>query len=157
MSMLTTFITPELAFIYASTTSTFSIATFVFGEVKCSHRQYKFPLPVKVVATARRLEMPLPEQYVLLPLWSTGSKDPQNTDADAAFADKTNESEVHVSPSSSDKKKKHDEKAKREAKRKSHVDISTGVRDLSDDFEEFFVNSTNGVNAASAPVTAVGP
>nr|GEW36940.1 hypothetical protein [Tanacetum cinerariifolium] len=30
-------------------------------QVKCSHWQYKFPLPVKVVATARRLEMPLTE------------------------------------------------------------------------------------------------
>nr|GEU33314.1 hypothetical protein [Tanacetum cinerariifolium] len=30
-------------------------------QVKCSHWQYKFPLPVKVVATAGRLEMPLPE------------------------------------------------------------------------------------------------
>nr|GEW46248.1 reverse transcriptase domain-containing protein [Tanacetum cinerariifolium] len=30
-------------------------------QVKCSHWQYKFPLPVKVVATAKRLEMPLPE------------------------------------------------------------------------------------------------
>nr|GEV39336.1 hypothetical protein [Tanacetum cinerariifolium] len=30
-------------------------------KVKCSHWQYKFPLPVKDVATARRLEMPLPE------------------------------------------------------------------------------------------------
>nr|GEV99202.1 hypothetical protein [Tanacetum cinerariifolium] len=30
-------------------------------QVKCSHWQYKFPMPVKVVATARRLEMPLPE------------------------------------------------------------------------------------------------
>nr|GEZ82608.1 hypothetical protein [Tanacetum cinerariifolium] len=30
-------------------------------QVKCSHWQYKFPLPVKVVATARRLEMPLSE------------------------------------------------------------------------------------------------
>nr|GEY16019.1 retrovirus-related Pol polyprotein from transposon TNT 1-94 [Tanacetum cinerariifolium] len=30
-------------------------------EVKCSHWQYKFPLLVKVIATARRLEMPLPE------------------------------------------------------------------------------------------------
>nr|GEY34175.1 hypothetical protein [Tanacetum cinerariifolium] len=29
--------------------------------VKCSHWQYKFPLPVKVVATVRRLEIPLPE------------------------------------------------------------------------------------------------
>nr|GEX88093.1 hypothetical protein [Tanacetum cinerariifolium] len=38
------------------------------------------------------------QQYVLLPLWSTGSKDPQNTDADAAFDVKDNENEVHVSP-----------------------------------------------------------
>nr|GEV36340.1 ribonuclease H-like domain-containing protein [Tanacetum cinerariifolium] len=58
------------------------------------------------------------QQYVLIPLWSTGSKDPQNTDVDAAFDVKENESEVHVSPSSSDKPKKHDEKAKREAKGK---------------------------------------
>nr|GEW05211.1 integrase, catalytic core [Tanacetum cinerariifolium] len=35
--------------------------TKTLGKVKCSHWQYKFPLPVKVVATARRLEMPLPE------------------------------------------------------------------------------------------------
>nr|GFB36509.1 hypothetical protein [Tanacetum cinerariifolium] len=68
-----------------------------------------------------------------------------------------NENEVHVSPSSSDKTKKHNEKAKREAKGKSHVDLSTGVRDLRDDFEIFFVNSTNRVNAASAPVTTLGP
>nr|GFC65280.1 putative ribonuclease H-like domain-containing protein [Tanacetum cinerariifolium] len=66
-------------------------------------------------------------------------------------------SEVHVSPSSSDKPKKHDDKAKREAKGNNHVDMSTGVRDLSDEFEEFSINSTNRVNAASTPVTAVGP
>nr|GFC30514.1 hypothetical protein [Tanacetum cinerariifolium] len=35
--------------------------------------------------------------------------------------------------------------------------LSTRVRDLSDEFEEFFVNSTNRVNAASTPVTAIGP
>nr|GEU96648.1 hypothetical protein [Tanacetum cinerariifolium] len=97
------------------------------------------------------------QQYVLLPLWSTGSKDPQNTDADAAFVDKENEFEVHVSPSSSDKPKKHDEKEKRETKGKSPVELSTGVRNLSDEFEEFSVNITNRVNAASAPVTVVGP
>nr|GEV74844.1 hypothetical protein [Tanacetum cinerariifolium] len=97
------------------------------------------------------------QQYVLLPLWSTGFKDPQNLDADAAFADKKNESEVHVSPRSSDKLKKHDEKAKREAKGKNLVDVSIGVRDLSDEFEEFSVNSTNRVNAANTPITAVGP
>nr|GEV22391.1 ribonuclease H-like domain-containing protein [Tanacetum cinerariifolium] len=65
------------------------------------------------------------QQYVILPLWSTGSKDPQNTYADAAFDVKDNENEVHVSPSSSNQQKKHDEKAKREAKGKRHVDLST--------------------------------
>nr|GEY78952.1 putative ribonuclease H-like domain-containing protein [Tanacetum cinerariifolium] len=97
------------------------------------------------------------QQYVRLPLWSNGSNDPQNTDADVAFDVKEPESEVYISPSSSDKPKKHDEKAKREAKGKSLVDFSTGVRDLSDEFEEFSVNSTNKFNAVSAPVTAVEP
>nr|GEU65495.1 ribonuclease H-like domain-containing protein [Tanacetum cinerariifolium] len=76
---------------------------------------------------------------------------------DAAFDVKANENEVHVSPSSSDTPKKHDEKAKREAKGKILIDLSTRVRDLRDEFEEFSVNITNRVNAASAPVTAVRP
>nr|GFB17256.1 putative ribonuclease H-like domain-containing protein [Tanacetum cinerariifolium] len=63
------------------------------------------------------------QQYVLLPLWSTASKDPQNTNVDAAFDDKKNESKVHVSPSSSYKPNKHDEKAKREAKGKSQIQL----------------------------------
>nr|GEU69305.1 hypothetical protein [Tanacetum cinerariifolium] len=66
------------------------------------------------------------------------------------------ESAVYVSPRSYDKTKKHDDKTKREAKDKSHVDLSTRVRDLSDDFEEFFDNNTNGVNAVNTLVTAVG-
>nr|GEW13261.1 hypothetical protein [Tanacetum cinerariifolium] len=96
------------------------------------------------------------QQYVLLPLWSTGSQDPQNTDADYAFDVKENENEVHVSPSESDKTddKKHNEKAKRDAKEKSHVDLSTGVRDSRAEFEEFSSNSTNRVNAVSAPTNA---
>nr|GEV71273.1 putative ribonuclease H-like domain-containing protein [Tanacetum cinerariifolium] len=72
------------------------------------------------------------QQYVLFPLWSTGSKDPQNTVADTTFEVKEPESTVHVSPSSR-------------------------VKDLSDNFEEFSDNSTNGVNAAGTPVTAVEP
>nr|GEW86453.1 ribonuclease H-like domain-containing protein [Tanacetum cinerariifolium] len=60
------------------------------------------------------------QQYVLLPLWSTSSKDPQNIDDDAAFDVKENENEVHISL-------------------------------------KFFINSTNRVNAASAPVTTAGP
>nr|GEW29506.1 hypothetical protein [Tanacetum cinerariifolium] len=77
------------------------------------------------------------------------SADSQNTDVDVAFDDKESESKVYVSLSSSDKLKKHDEKAKREAKTKSPVELSTGVKDLSDEFEEFSVNSTNRVNAAN--------
>nr|GEW96858.1 ribonuclease H-like domain-containing protein [Tanacetum cinerariifolium] len=91
------------------------------------------------------------------PNHNAGIKETLDVDVDAAFDVKGNENEVHVSPNSSDKPKKHDEKAKRQAKGKSLVDLSTRVRDLSDEFEEFFVNSTNRVNAASAPVTAVGP
>nr|GEX04258.1 ribonuclease H-like domain-containing protein [Tanacetum cinerariifolium] len=59
------------------------------------------------------------QQYVLFTLWFTGSKDPQNTNADATFKVKKPESEVHVSLSSSDKTKKHNDKTKREAKGKN--------------------------------------
>nr|GEU72049.1 copia protein [Tanacetum cinerariifolium] len=97
------------------------------------------------------------QQYVLFPLWSIGSKDPQNTDADTTFEIKEHESAVHVFPSSSAKTKKHDDKTKREAKGKSPVELSTGVRKLSEEFEAFSFNSTNGVNAASTPVTDVEP
>nr|GFB20817.1 hypothetical protein [Tanacetum cinerariifolium] len=107
-------------------------------------------------ACTGRTEAESVQQCVLLPLWSSGSKDPQNTD-NPAFDVKEPESEVHVSLSSCDKTKKHDDKTKREAKEKSPVELSTGVRDLSDDFEEFFDNNTNGVNAASTSVTTVGP
>nr|GEY26943.1 ribonuclease H-like domain-containing protein [Tanacetum cinerariifolium] len=78
-------------------------------------------------------------------------------DADDAFDIKENVSKVHVSPISSDKIKKHDEKEKRKAKGNSHVELSIRVRDLNDEFEEFYVNSTYRVNVASPPVTAVGP
>nr|GFA19117.1 putative ribonuclease H-like domain-containing protein [Tanacetum cinerariifolium] len=82
------------------------------------------------------------QQYVLLPLWSTGSQDPQRTGADVAFDVKENESEIHVSLSSSDKPKKHDEKAKREAKEKSHPNLT---------------NNTNSFNAASPSDNDVSP
>nr|GEW16102.1 putative ribonuclease H-like domain-containing protein [Tanacetum cinerariifolium] len=62
------------------------------------------------------------------------------TDA-AAFDVKEPESTVHVSPSSCNKTKKHDDKTKREAKGKSPVEFSIGVRDLSDEFEEFQITA----------------
>nr|GFA93664.1 retrovirus-related Pol polyprotein from transposon TNT 1-94 [Tanacetum cinerariifolium] len=59
------------------------------------------------------------QQYVLFPVWSSGFKNPQNTDRDAAFKVKepkfegrNTESEVYVSPSSSAQTKKHDDKTK---------------------------------------------
>nr|GEY28691.1 hypothetical protein [Tanacetum cinerariifolium] len=70
------------------------------------------------------------QQYVLVLLWCSGYKDPQNTD-NATFEVKEPESTVHVSPSS--------------------------VRDLSGDFKEFSDNITNRINAASTPVTTVRP
>nr|GEW96954.1 putative ribonuclease H-like domain-containing protein [Tanacetum cinerariifolium] len=102
------------------------------------------------------------QQYVVLPLWSTSSQDPQNIDddvADATFDVKENKNDVHVSANGSDKtdNKKHDEKAKRDDKGKSHVDSLTGVRDLRVEFKEFSFNSSNRVTADSAPVNAVGP
>nr|GEU56764.1 hypothetical protein [Tanacetum cinerariifolium] len=103
------------------------------------------------------------QQYVLFPLWSSGSKDPQNTDGDATFevtepefeVEKP-ESEVHVSPSNSAKTKKHDDKTKREAKGKSPIESSTGFINLSEEFEDFSDNSINELNATSTLVPAVG-
>nr|GFB55214.1 hypothetical protein [Tanacetum cinerariifolium] len=65
------------------------------------------------------------QQYVLFPVWSSGSINPQNTNGDAAFDEKKPESEVNVSPSSSAQSKKQDDKTKREAKGKSPVDTNT--------------------------------
>nr|GEW76610.1 hypothetical protein [Tanacetum cinerariifolium] len=75
------------------------------------------------------------QQYVPLPLWSTGSQDLQNTDDDVvddAFDDK------------------------RDDKGKSPIDSLTRVKDLRAKFEEFSFNSSNRVNAVSAPVNAAG-
>nr|GEU98278.1 putative ribonuclease H-like domain-containing protein [Tanacetum cinerariifolium] len=89
--------------------------------------------------------------------------DPQNIDGDATFEVKEPdferrkpESEVHVSSSSSTKTKKHDDKTKREAKGKSHIELSIGNRNLCEEFEDFSNNSINEVNAASTPVPAIG-
>nr|GEY98708.1 hypothetical protein [Tanacetum cinerariifolium] len=86
-----------------------------------------------------------------------------NTDEDAAFEDKEPgfkgrklESEVYVSPSSSAQTKKHNDKTKREAKGKSHVESSTRYRNLSAEFDDFFDNSINEINVANSPVLVVG-
>nr|GEZ89924.1 hypothetical protein [Tanacetum cinerariifolium] len=103
------------------------------------------------------------QQYVLFPVWSSGSTNPQNTDGDVAFDEKDPEFkgrkpqfEVYVSPSSSAQSKKHDDKTKREAKGKSHVESLAGYRNLSVEFQDFFDDNINEVNATDSPVPAVG-
>nr|GEV37313.1 hypothetical protein [Tanacetum cinerariifolium] len=78
------------------------------------------------------------QQYVLFPVWSSGSTNPQNIHGDAAFDEKEPEferrkpeSKVNVSPSSSVQSKKHDDKTNREAKGKKLDDIT-----YSDDEED---------------------
>nr|GFB23440.1 hypothetical protein [Tanacetum cinerariifolium] len=102
------------------------------------------------------------QQYVLFPVWSSGSTNPQNTDGDAAFDVKEPElegwkpqSEVHVSPSSSAQTKKHDDKTKREAKGKSPVESIIGYRNLSAEFKDFSDDNINEVNAVDSPVLAI--
>nr|GEV44398.1 hypothetical protein [Tanacetum cinerariifolium] len=64
------------------------------------------PLGIQEHFDANKAEEENVQQYVFFPLWSTGSKDPQNTNADATYEVKEPESEVYVSPSSSAKTKK---------------------------------------------------
>nr|GEW00191.1 hypothetical protein [Tanacetum cinerariifolium] len=103
------------------------------------------------------------QQYVIFPVWSSGSKNPQNTDDDAAFGGKKSkfegrklESEVHVSLSSSAQTKQHDDKTKREAKGMSPIESLTGYTNLSAEFEDLSDKSINEVNATDSPVPAVG-
>nr|GFC38971.1 hypothetical protein [Tanacetum cinerariifolium] len=51
----------------------------------------------------------------------------------------------------------HDDKTKREAKGKSHVESSIGYRNLSAEFKDFSDNSINEINAIDSPVPTVGP
>nr|GEU57651.1 hypothetical protein [Tanacetum cinerariifolium] len=97
------------------------------------------------------------QQYVLFPVWSFGSTNPQNNE-DVAFDGKEHdfdakkpESEVNVSPRSSAQSRKQDDKTKKKAKGKSHVESFIGYRDLSAEFKDCSDNSSNEVNAADMP------
>nr|GEU53628.1 putative ribonuclease H-like domain-containing protein [Tanacetum cinerariifolium] len=96
-------------------------------------------------------------------VWSSASTNPHNTNGDAVFDrkelefdGKKPESEVNVSLSSSAQSKKQDDKTKREAKGKSHVESFTRYRDLSTEFEDYSNNSINEVNDAGTLVPTVG-
>nr|GFA13837.1 hypothetical protein [Tanacetum cinerariifolium] len=98
------------------------------------------------------------QQYVLFPLCSIGSKDPQNTDVDTTFEVKEPESEVRVSPSSSATTKEHDDKTRKEAKGKN----MPALEDItySDDEEDVgakanFSNLETNITVSLIPITRV--
>nr|GEZ44830.1 hypothetical protein [Tanacetum cinerariifolium] len=103
------------------------------------------------------------QQYMLFPVWSSGSSNPQNKDGDAAFDGKEHdvdtkkpESAVNVSPSSSAQSGKQDDKTKKKAKGKSSNESFIENRDLSTEFEDYSDNSSNDVNAAGSIVPTAG-
>nr|GFC00478.1 ribonuclease H-like domain-containing protein [Tanacetum cinerariifolium] len=103
------------------------------------------------------------KQYMLFPVWSSGSSYPHNKDVDAAFDGKEHEddtkkpeSAVNVSPSSSDQTGKQDNKTKKKDKGKSYVESFTGNKDLSAEFKDHSDNSSNDVNAAGSIVPTAG-
>nr|GFB73568.1 hypothetical protein [Tanacetum cinerariifolium] len=103
------------------------------------------------------------QSYMLFPMWSIGFTNPQNNAEDAAFDGKEHdfdvkkpESKVILSPSSRAQSKEQDNKTKKEAKGKSHVESVTGYRDLNAEFQDYSKNNSNKVNAASSTVPTVG-
>nr|GEU34615.1 hypothetical protein [Tanacetum cinerariifolium] len=97
------------------------------------------------------------QHYVLFPIWSSGSTNPQNNEEDAAFDKKEHdfdakkpESAATLSPSSSAQSRKQDDKTKKEAKGKTPVESVIGYRDLNAEFEDCSDNSCNEVNAVEA-------
>nr|GEU31171.1 ribonuclease H-like domain-containing protein [Tanacetum cinerariifolium] len=102
------------------------------------------------------------QQYVLFPVWSSGSTNPQNSDGDAAFNGKEPdfdakkpESEVIVSPSRSAQSKKQDDKTKKEAKGKKLEDIT--YSDDEDDVgaEADFNNLETSITVSHIPTIRV--
>nr|GEX61764.1 hypothetical protein [Tanacetum cinerariifolium] len=101
------------------------------------------------------------QQYVLFPVWSTGSSNPQNKEGDADFDEKEHdvekpESAVNLSPSSSALSGEQDDMAKKKDKENSHVEYFTGNRYLNTDFEDYYEDSSNDVSAAGPIVPTAG-
>nr|GEV52675.1 hypothetical protein [Tanacetum cinerariifolium] len=93
------------------------------------------------------------QQYMLFPVWSTGSSNPQNKEGDAAFDGKEHDAEkpksaVNLSPSNSTLSGEQDDITKKKDKGKSPIEYFTGNRDLNADFEDYSEDSSNDVSAA---------
>nr|GFD11568.1 hypothetical protein [Tanacetum cinerariifolium] len=101
------------------------------------------------------------QQYTLLPVWSTGSTNPQNKEGDTTFDGKEHDAEkpestVNISPSSSALSGEQDDMIKKNDKGKSPVDYFIKNRDFNADFKDYFEDSNNDVTAAGLIVPAAG-
>nr|GFC72585.1 hypothetical protein [Tanacetum cinerariifolium] len=99
-------------------------------------------------------------QYVLFPVWSTGSSNPHNKEGDSAFAEKEHDAEkpesaVNLSPRKSALSGEKDNMTKQKDKGKSLVECFSEYRDLNEVFEDFSKDSSNDVSAASPIVPTV--
>nr|GEU47043.1 hypothetical protein [Tanacetum cinerariifolium] len=100
--------------------------------------------------------------YVLFPVWSDGSTNPQNNDINALFDrkehdgdPKQSDSVVILSSSSSAHTQKQVDKTENQNKGKSPVKSLTLYRDLNVEFEDCSNNSSNEVNAAGSLIPTV--
>nr|GEZ82024.1 putative ribonuclease H-like domain-containing protein [Tanacetum cinerariifolium] len=103
------------------------------------------------------------QTYVLFPVWSAGSTNPQNNDKDTLVDEKEHDVDIQKSvstvihfSSSSAQTRKQAYKIERDNKGKSPIESFTGSKDLNAEFEECSNNSSNMVNAASSIVPTVG-
>nr|GEU60611.1 hypothetical protein [Tanacetum cinerariifolium] len=122
-----------------------------------------FDCPVTILNTLDPLGSGPTWLFDIDTLTKTMNYQPVTADNDDAFRVKEPKFEgrkpefkVYVSISSNAQTKKHDDKTKKEAKGKSHIELSTGYRNFSAEFDDFFDNSINEDNAADFLVPAVG-
>nr|GFC61282.1 hypothetical protein [Tanacetum cinerariifolium] len=103
------------------------------------------------------------QTYVLFPVLSDGSTNPQNKNKDALIDGKEHDDDIQKSvsldihsSSSGAQTRTQGDKTENKDKGKSHVVTIIGFEDLNEEFKECINNSSKGVNAAGSLVSAVG-
>nr|GEV55086.1 hypothetical protein [Tanacetum cinerariifolium] len=109
---------------------------------------------------AKKAGEEIDQQYVLFPVWSSGSTNPQKNNEDVAFDEKEHdakkpESEVNVSLSSSAQSRKQDDKTKKEAKGKKleYITYSNDANDVG--AEADFNNLETFITVSPIPITRI--
>nr|GEZ20029.1 retrovirus-related Pol polyprotein from transposon TNT 1-94 [Tanacetum cinerariifolium] len=102
------------------------------------------------------------QQYMLFPVWSTGSTNPHNKEGDATFDGNEHSAEHRGSTVNRDFNEKdallgeQDDITKKRDKGKSPVDYFTGNRNFNEDFEDYSEDSSNDVSAVGPIVPTAG-